>query len=83
MPLTTEQRIAGAQQRLQHSRMQIFALAHELKGDRPPPLPDTSNDFPHSRLLRALIGERGRMLLGAAALGCTLLRPRMIWRLLR
>lgn len=85
MPLTTEQHIAEARQRLQQTRAQIFAFAHELKGDQPQPQSDLDEggSFPRSRILRALSGGRGRMLLGAVAVGCTLLRPRMTWRLLR
>lgn len=83
MPLATEQPIAAARQRLQHSRAQIFALAHELKGDEPPPASSTRDGFPRSHIMRALTSDRGRMLLGAALLGVTLLRPRMTWRLAR
>jgi hypothetical protein len=76
-------------QRLQHSRAQIFALAHALKGDEPPPGTQRAaggaagSGFPHSRVMRALLSERGRMMLGGAALLVGVTRPKVIWRLVR
>jgi hypothetical protein len=83
MPRATEQPIAGARLRLQHSRAQIFVLAHQLKGDAPPPASSTRDGFPRSHVMRAITGDRGRVLVSAALLGVTLLRPRMAWRLAR
>ncbi len=74
----SERRIASARQRLQRSRAELFTLAHEIKGDLP--RGDGGDDFPRSRLMRALTGPRGRMLLGGMALVATLLRPVLLAR---
>jgi len=85
MPSMTEQRINVARSRLQYSRAEMFALMHALKGDEPARQERAVDavGFPHSRILRALLGGRGRMLLGAAALTLTLARPKLIWRALK
>jgi hypothetical protein len=75
-------------ERLQHSRAQIFALARALKGEEPPPGAQQSaagpaaSGFPRSRVMRALLSERGRMMLGGAALLVGVTRPKVIWRLM-
>lgn len=81
MPDSTELRIASARERLQRSRQDIFALAHSLKGDQP--VVAAGSGFPHSRIMRALVGERGRMVFGGAAIALTLLKPGIMWRLVR
>ena len=56
-------------------------LAHAMKGDEPAREAATGpweHGFPRSRLMRALSGPRGRMLLGAGALAVTLLRPKLL-----
>jgi hypothetical protein len=68
-----------ARKRLRHSRAEIYELVRELQGHRPPPGPD----FPRSRLMRSLIGQRGPSWVAGAGLALTLMRPRMIWRLAR
>jgi len=85
MSPATEQRIAAARSRLQYSRAEMFGLMHALKGDEPRPQEQSegSGGFPHSRILRTLLGGRGRMLLGAAALTLTLTQPKLIWRALK
>jgi hypothetical protein len=75
----SEQRIENARARLQRSRAEFFALAHALRGDSPI-ASEGSGAFPRSRLLRALAGKPGRMLLGGAALAATVLRPSLLWR---
>ena len=74
----SEQRIEAACQRLQRSREEIFALAHGLRGNTA--LGEERAAFPRSRLMRALAGNGGRMLLGGAALAATMLRPSLLWR---
>jgi len=77
----SEQRIEDARERLQRSREEIFALAHALRGDYPLPADDDGGDgFPRSRVMRALAGKPGRMLLGGAALAATVMRPSLLWR---
>ncbi|HEX4025222.1 MAG TPA: hypothetical protein VHX52_11055 [Steroidobacteraceae bacterium] len=86
MPAVTEPQAERVRERLQESRAQIFALAHALKGDEPAEAQqpaEAGDGFPHSRIIRALLGERSRMLFGGAALVLTLMRPRVIWRLVR
>jgi hypothetical protein len=74
----SEQRIEAACERLQRSREQLFALAHGLVGN--PPADGEHGLFPRSRLMRALTGNGGRVLLGGAALAATMLRPSLLWR---
>lgn len=74
----SEQRIEAACERLQRSREELFALAHSLVADEP--LDEEEGFFPRSRLMRALAGNGGRMLLGGAALAATMLRPSLLWR---
>ena len=74
----SEQRIDAACERLQHSREEIFGLVHSLRGDDP--LSDENPEFPRSRLMRALTGNGGRMLLSGAALAATMLRPTLFGR---
>ena len=73
--------IEQARARLRASRSQIFALAHELRGDEPGG--GGRSDFPRSRLMRALTGTSGKVLLGSALLALGLLRPALFWRLVR
>ena len=58
---------------------------HSLKGDEPAPQSqgEAAGGFPHSRVMRALLSERGRMMLGGAALLLGVTRPRIIWRVVR
>ena len=75
-----EQRIESARERLRRSREEILSLAHALRGDYTAASDDEDNAFPRSRVMRALAGKQGRMLLGGAALAATVLRPSMLWR---
>jgi hypothetical protein len=83
-PAASERRIANARERLQQSRAELFMLAHQIKGDSPRHDGDDGDDggdgFPRSRLMRALTGPRGRMLLGGVALVATVLRPALLAR---
>jgi hypothetical protein len=74
----SEQRIEAVCERLQRSREEIFALAHGLVGEYPSA--DGHPPFPRSRLMRALTGHGGRILLGGAALAAAMLRPSLLWR---
>jgi hypothetical protein len=77
--MASEAQIDATCDRLRRSRHEIFAMAHVLKGDRPPE--DTPQGFPRSRIMRALTGEPGRRVLGSAALALAMSRPKMVWRL--
>lgn len=74
----SEQRIEALCERLQRSRGEIFGLAYGLVGDYR--LGEEAAPFPRSRLMRALTGNGGRMLLGGAALAATMLQPSLLWR---
>lgn len=74
----SEQRIEAACARLQRSREEIFALARDLVGEYASDVGHAP--FPRSRLMRALTGRGGRLLLGGAALAATVLRPSLLWR---
>ena len=72
--------IRQTRERLRQSRAEIFTLAREIKGGGNP----SSSPFPRSLIMRALLSHGGRALLGGAALGLGLLRPRLlmtVWRL--
>jgi hypothetical protein len=72
--------IRQTRERLQRSRAEMLALARELKGEGTP----STLAFPRSLLMRALLSNGGRVMLGGAALGLGLLRPRLLvalWRL--
>jgi len=75
------------QQRLHQSREEFFDLAQALRGHAPPPAegPEHAGDtgFPHSRLMRALMGKPFGIALGTAAVAATMLRPRLLVRALR
>jgi hypothetical protein len=74
----SEQRIAAACERLQRSREEIFALIYEIRGEDP--REEGQEAYPRSRLMRALTGETGRMLLGGAALAASMLQPSLLGR---
>jgi len=67
--------------RLRASRVELFELAHELKGDTQGTA--APSGFPRSRLMRAAFGTGGKVLLGSALLTLTVLRPKLVWRFLR
>ena len=72
--------IRQTRQRLRRSRAEIFTLASELKGEARP----RDSQFPRSVIMQTLMSQGGRTLLGGAALGLGLLRPRLLttlWRL--
>jgi hypothetical protein len=74
----SEQRIEAVRERLQRSREEIFALAHGLLGGYG--RAEAQEPFPRSRLMQALTGNGGRMLLGGVALAASMLRPSLLWR---
>jgi hypothetical protein len=76
----TEQRIEDARGRLQRSRQEIFSLARAMRGDYTGASDEGDSAFPRSRVMRALAGKQGRMLLEGAALAATVLRPTLLWR---
>jgi hypothetical protein len=76
--MATEEQIDATCRRLQSSRLEVFELAHVLKGDRPQTDP---NVFPRSRIMRALTGQQGRTVLKNAAMALAMSRPRTAWRL--
>lgn len=83
---TSEQRIERLQQRLRESRVEVFALAQAIKGHEPAPgASDSSQDggFPHSRLMRALLGKPGGIALGTVAVAATVMRPTLLLRALK
>jgi len=75
---TSEQRIAAVRGRLQRSRVELFELAQRLKADEPAVA--DHNEPMGSRIVRALTGERGRMVLTGAGIVLGILRPGMLWR---
>lgn len=75
--MSTEEQLDAACRRLRDSRQEILKLAHTLKGDT---VPDP-NAFPRSRIMRALTGERGKRMLGNAAMALAMSRPKIAWRL--
>ncbi len=75
--MSTEERLDATCRRLRDSRQEIVKLAHALKGDA---VPDP-NAFPRSRIMRALTGERGKRMLGNAAMALAMSRPKIAWRL--
>lgn len=74
----SEQRIEAACERLQRSREEMFAFAHQLAGNYADD--EEREPVPRSRLMRLLTGKSGRMLLGGAALAATILPPSLFWR---
>lgn len=87
MPDTSEQHIVQLRERLRESREQLFELAQAMRGHASPAgqtdgEPKDSG-FPHSRLMRALLGKRVGVALGTAAVAATVLRPRMLLAALR
>ena len=74
----SEQRIEAICERLHRSREEIFALTHGLIGDYR--IGEEEQPFPRSRLMRALTGNGGRMLLGGAALAASVLQPSLLLR---
>jgi|GEM_PF-3583410 len=81
--MPTDQRAASitrTRERLRASRAQLFTLARQIKGESSP----DNSLFPRSGIMRALLGQGGNALLGAAALGLGMWGPRWIrvlWRL--
>jgi hypothetical protein len=73
-------------QRLHESREQFFDLAQAMRGHSPPPAEEgepADSGFPHSRLMRALMGKPVGVALGTAAVAATVLRPRLLMGALR
>ncbi len=87
MPDTSDRHLARLHERLAESRVQVFALARAIKHDAAerPRLTGqlTDSGFPHSRLMRALMGKPAGIALGTAAVAATLLRPRWLTAALR
>jgi len=81
--MSTDKRKASIRQtreRLRSSRAEIFTLARQIKGEGSP----NTLAFPRSLIMRALLGQGGRALLGGAALGLGMWGPRWVkalWRL--
>ncbi|HWG77950.1 MAG TPA: hypothetical protein VN660_14320 [Steroidobacteraceae bacterium] len=84
---TNEQHIVQLRQRLHASREEFFGLAEAMRGHASPALQahgePEDGGFPHSRLMRALIGKRVGVALGTAAVAATVLRPRLLMGALR
>jgi hypothetical protein len=84
---TPEQRIAHLSERLRDSRRQLVELAEAMRGERPPPGEPAEEQkhggFPHSRLMRALMGKPVGVALGTAAVAATMMRPRLLLGALR
>lgn len=84
---TSEQRIARVRERLHGSREEFFELAQSMHGHEPESAEGHEHTadagFPHSRLMRALMGKRVGVALGTAAVAATVLRPRLLLRALR
>ena len=82
-----EQRIARLCGRLHDSRAQFFDVVQAMRGEEPAQSALSSqppdSGFPHSRLMRALMGKRVGVVLGTAALAATVLRPRLLLSALR
>jgi hypothetical protein len=75
--MSTEEQLDATCRRLRDSREEILQLVHALKGDGP----RDPAAFPRSRIMRALTGERGRRVLGNAAIALAMSRPKTAWRL--
>jgi hypothetical protein len=75
--MATEEQLDATCRRLRATRLEIFELAHTLKGDRP----QRAGAFPRSRIMRALTGGRGRRVLGSAAIALAISRPKAAARL--
>ncbi|HTT06796.1 MAG TPA: hypothetical protein VMF64_16070 [Steroidobacteraceae bacterium] len=83
---TSEQHIARVRARLHESREEFFELAQSMRGHtqgQPEAEEPVDTGFPHSRLMRALMGKRVGLALGTAAVAATVLRPRLLLRALR
>jgi hypothetical protein len=82
-----EQRIARLAGRLRDSREQMLELAEAMRdGGSPPgegPTEPTQSGFPHSRLMRLLMGRPIGLALGTAAVAATVMRPRLLLRALK
>jgi hypothetical protein len=84
---TSEQHIARVRWRLHESREQFFDLAQAMRG-QPSPSAEAcgqpaDSGFPHSRLMRALMGKPVGVALGTAAVAATVMRPRLLLGALR
>jgi len=77
--MATEEQLDATCRRLENSRREILQLVHVLKGDRP--LHEPREGFPRSHIMRALMGDQGRNVLGHAALALAISRPKAVWRL--
>ncbi len=80
-----KQRLAQLHQRLAASREQLVELSHSLKGDAPVPADgaeaaESRAGFPRSRLMRALLGRPGRLLLAGLSVVLPLWGPRLVRR---
>ena len=84
---TPEQRIAHLRDRLGDSREQIAELFEAIRGQGPPPAEHAGapvdTGFPHSRLMRALMGKPIGVALGTAAVAATVMRPGLLLRALK
>jgi hypothetical protein len=86
---TSEVRIARVRARLHESREQFFDLAQAMRGHADASAAGAQGEepvdsgFPHSRLMRALMGKPVGVALGTAAVAATVLRPRLLLRALR
>ena len=77
----SEQRIENARERLQRSREEIFALAHGLRDDYAGAgAVHDDDDFPRSRLMRALTGQPGRVCSHGGGARRDGARPSLLWR---
>ena len=84
---TSEQHIAQLRERLHESRAEFFDLAQTMGGHPPASAQSygepADSGFPHSRLMRALMGKSVGVALGTAAVAATVLRPRLLLGALR
>lgn len=84
---TSEQQIARLRLRLHASREEFFDIAQAMRGPANTSAgeeePAVDGGFPHSRLMRALMGKPVGVALGTAAVAATMLRPRLLLRALR
>jgi hypothetical protein len=77
--MASEEQLDATCRRLQTTRLEIFEMAHVLKGDRQRPA--DPNTFPRSRIMRALTGQPGRTVLKNAALALAMSGPKSAWQL--
>jgi hypothetical protein len=74
--MAADPRIGLSCERLRRSRLEVFSLVQQLRGE--PPVHGVAAEFPRSRVMRALVHGKSRLMLGGAALAAVVTRPRLL-----